>query len=222
MSNGENQTPEPTTSGAAAKTEPTTLAPTTLKAEMKDGHVLVDGKKMVPESDLMALKQSSESALERAQAAHNEAIDAKGLELSAAQQQAADLNAKLTEAQQAREAGATSGEEVARIKTELTDALGKVETLTTEAGKALELRRELMVTKYSISADSLANKSMVELDSFEEALKALATSRGSSPGPYAVGGGLGGAAKMTEQERAAQVIANTPIRGVRNAEPATK
>lgn len=205
-SSGDVQVPTPT---------PTPTAP---KVETKDGHILVDGRKMVAESDLIATKKSLESAAEKAQAAHNEAIDAAKLELSAAQQTVADLNAKHAASEQARQSGATTDEEVARIKQERDDALGKVVTLTVDAAKALELRRELLVMRYSIPADSLANKTMSELDSFEEAAKALSTSRGGSPGPYALGGGLGGAAPMTDRERAAKVIASTPHRGVRTAE----
>jgi len=216
----ENQDVKAGASSGDVQAPPITPAPTPTppKVETKDGHILVDGRKMVAESDLIATKKSLESAAEKAQAAHNEAIDAAKLELSAAQQSVADLNAKLTADAQARQSGATTDEEVARIKQERDDALKQVGTLTASAAKALELRRELLVTRYSIPADSLANKTMQELDSFEEAAKALSTSRGGSPGPYALGGGLGGAAPMTPRERAAKVIASTPVRGVRAAE----
>jgi hypothetical protein len=218
----ENQTETP---GAAPGGEgaPLPATPpggeTAPKLELKEGAIFVDGKKMVKESDLMALKQSSESAAEKAQAAHVEAIDAKSLELSAALQNVADLNAKSKEAlEKAQGLGATSDEEVARIKMELTDALTKVETLTADAGKALELKRALLVLQ-GFTADSLAEKTMTQLDSLEEAAKALAASRGGSVGNYAIGGGTGGAAPKTNIERAAEVIANTPQRGVR--EPVT-
>ena len=222
MIDNENQTPNATPDpGAAGSTEPApTPTPTTPKVEIKDGHTLVDGKKMVAESDLIAAKQSLESQLTRAQTVHNEAIDASKIELSAANQTVADLNAKLTVAEQARQAGATSGEDVAGIKLERDNALLKVGTLQTEADKSLDYRRELIATRYSIPVENLANKSMVELDSFEEALKAVTTSRGNSPGPYALGGSLGGATPMTPQERATQVLATTPMHGVRNVEPA--
>ena len=189
------------------------------KVELKDGATFVDGKKMVAESDLIAAKRSLETAAEKAQTAHSEAIDAKSLELSAAQTALADSNAKLTEAQEAQGKGATPDEEVARIKQEREDALTKVETLSTDAGKALELKRALLVLQYSVSADSLVDKTMQQLDSFEEAAKALTTSRGGGPGNYAIGGGAGGATPQTNLERAKQVLAVTDVRGVREPAP---
>lgn len=192
------------------------------KAELKDGSILVDGKKMVAESDLIAAKRSLESKLEQEHTAHTTAIDTAKLELSAAQQQVADLNAKLTGAKQASKAGAIPDEEVARIKQERDDAKNLVVTLQTDVGKALEYRRALLAMQYPGVVDKLVNKTMKELDSLEEALKALSTSRGSGPGNYALGGGGGQPHTMTPQERAAKVINATPVRGVRNAEPAPK
>ncbi len=225
MIDKENQPTEPTTPGVASSSEPTpapspTVAP---KVEVKDGSILVDGKKMVAESDLIAAKRGLETAAEKAQATHNETMDAKMLELSAALQTIADLNAKATENEQARQSGAVSEEDATRVKQELDAAKSSIESLQANANKALEYRRALLIAQFSIPADSLKDKTMQELDSFEEAAKALSTSRGGSPGPYALGGGLGGAAPKTEEERAAQVISDTPIRGVREpAESTTK
>ncbi len=193
------------------------------KVEIKDGATFLDGKKVVPESDLIAAKKGLESQLETAQATHNQAIDAIRVELSAEQQKAADLNAQLKQAQEnAQGKGVASDDEVTRIKTERDEALAKVETLTADAASALEHRRALLVLKYNVPADSLADKDMKALDSFEEALKALSTSRGGSPGNYAVGGAGGGAEPLSAMERATKIIENTPVRGVRNAEPAAK
>ena len=72
----------------------------------------------------------------------------------------------------------------------------------------------------SDTAKKLLEKDASQLDSFEEALKALSTGRG-GPGNYLLGGGGGGAAPVAELDRAKAVIANTPIRGTRN-EPAAK
>jgi hypothetical protein len=210
--------------GAAGSKEapPIPTSTTPPKMEYKDGSVLVDGKKMVAESDLIAAKRSLESKLEQAQTAHTTAIDSAKLELSAAQQQVADLNAKLTEAKQASKTGAIPDEEVARIKQERDDAKTLVATLQTDVGKALEYRRALLAMQYPGVVDKLANKTMKELDSLEEALKALSTSRGGGPGNYALGGGGGQPHTMTSQERAAKVINATPVRGTREAAPAPK
>lgn len=211
----ENQTPGAASGGEQTQKQNPPDAP---KVEVKDGFTFVDGRKFVPESDLIAAKQGLEGKLEQQQTVHSQAIDMTKLELSTALQNVAKLTAQMSEAEQARQSGATSDDEVARIKQELETANSSLTILQTGADKALEYRRALLTIQYSIPAESLVSKSMSELDSFEEALKALATSRGGSPGPYAVGGGAGGAAPRTEEERAAQVLASTGIRGVR--EPA--
>jgi hypothetical protein len=223
MPEGENQKP-----GAVSGNEPTpqpapTPAVTEPKLEFRDGAVYADGKKMVKESDLIAAKQSLEGKLETQQTVHNEAIDAVNLELSAERQKAADLNAKLQQAQDAQGKGAVSDDEIARIKQERDDALAKVETLTTEAGRSLELRKQLLIKEYpGVTAQQLENKTMQELDSLEEALKAVAGNKPGGVGPYAVGAGAGGATTMTEMDRAKKVIETTPHRGVREPEPAQK
>jgi len=215
---------EPTTDpGAASSPEPST--PPTPKVEIKDGatFVEVDGKmvKMVRESDLIAAKQSLESKLESQQAAHSQAIDNAQLELSAERQKVADLNAKLKEAQEASGQGAMTDEEVARIKQERDNAVKSVETLTAQAGKALELRKALLVAKYpGVTAEHLADKTMEQLDSFEEALKAVSQVKGGI-GPYAVGGGLGQAQPMSDEERRRQALASATV-GFFNARPEEK
>jgi len=207
----------PPPQGPTSPAGPTgTPGPASPNVEFKDGQVLVDGKKMVRESDLIAAKQSLGTQLETQQAAHTQAVDAARLELSAEQQKVADLNAKVTELE-ARPTGAVSDEEIAGVKQQLTDALAKVETLTAEAGQALELRRKLLAIEYGVSVDSLADKDMKALDSFEEALKAVATSRGGGVGPYAVPGAPGGAAPKTPMDRAKEILAATPPLGTREA-----
>lgn len=209
VSGSEEKTPEPKSS--------TSPIPPTAKIEMKDGKVFVDGKGYVLESDLIAAKRSLESAAEKAQAAHNQAIDGVRLELSAAQQTVADLNAKLKEAQE-KAPGQGATEEVASIKLQLDEANKKVETLTTDAGRSLELKRQLLKVQYpGVTDEQLANKSMKELDSFEEALKAVTSARG-GVGSYAVGGGTGSAAPMSDYDRRKKVLEATPIRGARTAE----
>lgn len=218
MTNGENQKPGDAGNDAGGTPTPT---PTLPKVELKDGATFVDGKKMVAESDLIAAKHGLEAAAEKAQTVHNEAVDAVRLELSVAQQQLADSNAKIKEAQEARGQGATTDEEVARIKQERQDALTKVESLTTEAGKALELKRTLLVIQYGVPADSLANKTMQELDSFEEAVKAVSSAKGGGIGPYAAGGGSGAAAPPTDYDRRKAALESAAV-GTRNAAPEQK
>lgn len=208
--------------GADVKAPPPPASPPpstdTPKFEQKDGVMTVDGRKVVHESDLIATKKSSEGAAEQAQAVHNEAIDKARLELSEAQQREASLNAKLQEAEKARDAGATPDKDVVGIKEELESAKSRIETLSKEVGESLEMRRAYLALQYSIPVDKLSDKNKEQLDSFEEALKAVATSRGGGPGPYAIGGGGGDSKPPTDMERAEQILASTPVRGVRTAE----
>ena len=111
-------------------------------------------------------------------------------------------------------------EEAAKVKQELEASKASIVTLTAEAGKALELKRANLVLQYGIVPDTIKEKNMTELDSFEEALKAVSTAKG-GVGNYALGGGSGDAAPMTAIERAAKVIEATPIRGVREPAPQT-
>jgi len=159
--------------------------------------------------------------LTQQQTAHETAIDAAKLEASSAQQTIAQLNAKITENEEARKAGAVTDEEAASVKQELETAKGSIVTLTVDAGRALELRRANLVLQYGVTPDTIKDKDMRALDSFEEALKAVSTARGGGVGPYAVGGGSGEAAPATDIERAAKILETTPVRGVRNPAPQT-
>ena len=208
-------TPEPTPTPTPAP-EPKPVAPTA-KVEVKDGRVEVDGKKFVPESDLLAAKNSLEGRLATQQTAHETAIDAARLEVSEGQKQIAQLNAKITENEQARQAGAVTDEDAAKVKQELETAKSSIETLSSGA---LELKRANMVLQYGVAPDTIKDKNMAQLDSFEEAIKAVSTARGGGIGPYAIGGGTGEAAPQTNMERAAKIIETTPVRGVR--EPASQ
>ncbi len=210
-----NSVPDPKTPPSLASPPPSTNTP---KFELKDGVMTVDGRKVVPESDLIAAKKSLEGAADQAQTVHNEAIDKARLDLSSTQQEVAALNAKLQEAEKARSAGATPDTDVAGIKEKLESAESRIETLSKEVGESLEMRRAYLALQYSIPVDKLSEKNKEQLDSFEEALKAVATSRGNGPGPYAVGGTGGDSKPPTEMERAKSILDNTPIRGVRTAE----
>ncbi len=211
--------PATTTPPTTPPSEPAPIAPTA-KVEVKDGRVIVDGKKYVAESDLIAAKGSLEGKLSTQQTAHETAIDAAKLAESAAQQTIASLTAKAKETEDAPKTGAVTDEEAASVKQELEASKASIVTLTAEAGKALELKRANLVLQYGIVPDTIKEKNMTELDSFEEALKAVSTAKG-GVGNYALGGGSGDAAPQTDIERAAKVIESTPIRGVREPAPQT-
>ncbi len=195
----------------------------TAKVEIKEGKVMVDGKAFVAEQHLIANKKSLEGKLETAQTVHDTAIDKAKLALSEAQQNIATLNAKIKETDDARSTGAATDEEAASVKQELETAKSSIVTLTADAAKALELQRANLVLKYGIAPDTIAEKDMPALDSFEEALKAVATVKGGGVGPYAVGGeGTGAVVPDTNIERAAKVLEATAVRGVRNEPPPAK
>lgn len=193
---GENQN-EP---GASQQNQETTP-----KVEIKDGATFIDGKKYVLESDLIAAKKSVEGDRDRA---YGERDTAK-LDLGKAQESVASLTAQLEEAKKAREAGGSSEEELSRIKGELETAKGSLATLTAQAGKALEYRRELIARTYGVTPDTIKDKTMAELDSFEEALQTVAKMKG-GPGPYALGaqGGQTGLEGKTPMQLAQQAYAN--------------
>ena len=62
--------------------------------------MVVDGRKVVFESDLIASKKSSEEKFKQATDTHSAAVDKLQLENSASLQQISELNAKLSEATQ--------------------------------------------------------------------------------------------------------------------------
>lgn len=191
----------------------------TPKFEFKDNTPYLDGKKVVLESDLIAAKHSLEKQLADAQTVHDAAIDTAKMEVSTAQQEIAALNAKLKENEQARKSGAVSETEAATTKAELEATKKLVESSTTQV---LELRRANIILQSGgrITAEQLKDKSLQQLDAFEEAFKTLNTTRG-GPGNYAVGGGTGGAGTETPMERASRVLAGTPFRGTRQSETKT-
>jgi chromosome segregation ATPase len=192
----------------------------TPKFEVKDGAYIVDGKKYVKESDLIAAKESLTKQLETAQSTHNAAVDKLKLDVSAAQTEVAQANAALEEAKKARTTGDISVEELSRVKKEAEEAKTSLASLQTSS---LDYRRKYIMAVYNIpvnseAAKNLQNKDAKQLDSFEEALKALHAGRGGA-GNYAVGGGGGGAAPVSDMDRAKSLIAATPIRGSRNEPP---
>lgn len=159
----------------------------TPELELKDGAIFLDGRKVVYESDLIAAKKSLETQLSQAQSA----FDTAKLDLTESQKTVATLNARIQELGQARQTGAVSEEEYARVKQELETAKSSLESASTNSQQALEYRRALIALQYNISADTVKDKDMKSLDAFEEALKAVATTRGKGPGNYFTGGGGG-------------------------------
>lgn len=187
-----------------------------VKTEGEKQVMTVDGKKVVFESDLIAAKKSLESQMESAQQVHNEAIDKAKTDLSESQTSLATANADVTrltgELEQARKSGGASSEEdVPKLKQDLEAATSRADTAT---AATLDYRKKLIIATYpgQVTEEQLEDKTPEQLDAFEEALKALAVSRGGI-GPYALGGDGGGAEPLSEMDRAKSILNNTAVVG---------
>jgi|TARA_Y100000310_G_scaffold279836_1_gene299197 hypothetical protein len=179
--------------------------------EVKDGAYFVDGKKVVPESDLIGAKKGLEGRLEEQQTTHADAINRSRQVLDEAQTNLASANARVQELESAQK-GAVSTEDIARIEKERDDANTARDGVNTQL---LNLKRQVIATTYGVPPAQLENKTLEELNSFEEAAKAIASTRGGA-GNYALGGGGGDGAPATPMDRAKEIINSTPQRGVRN------
>jgi len=164
--------------------------------ENKDGTLSIrdsEGKdvRYAKESDLLAVKGSAE-ALERqaaeSQKAHQAEITTATTDLATARQEVLQAEAKVTGLEEKVAVHTGTAEELAQVKQDLEAAKKSGVELTDEA---LEYRRTLIVATYGIPADTVKEKTMEQLDHYEEAIKAVLATRGA--GNYAIGGGGGGA-----------------------------
>lgn len=179
-----------------------------------DGTIVIkgsDGKEVryAKESDLLTVKGTAEKERRDLTEAHEAAITAKSAEVETAKTELATVNQSLLQAVAAKEQieeqakeSAGSKEELAGVKEQLVNAQASVEGLT---NKALEYRRTIIANTYGIPVDSLKEKTIVQLDHYEEALKAVVSAKG--VGPYAIGGGGGAPATETPMERAKRILA---------------
>lgn len=182
----------------------------------KDGTVVAkgtDGKeiRLVKESDLLAVKGGAAAVEKRLK----EIEETHKTELDSANAKVSDTSNRLLVAEAAKEKleeqlkqSATSAEDVAGIKKKLEEADKTVAALSQ---KVLESRRQLIITTFSIPAETVANKTLEQLDAYEEALKAVASAR--KVGPYALAGGGGGGAPESPMDRAKRIIAEAEAKG---------
>ncbi len=172
--------------------------------ENKDGTISVKDKEGVEtrfakESDLLAVKGSAETIKAKAEEVTKQAEDAQkankaeittaNASLETGRQDLLKAEAKISGLEDKVKEGAGSTEELAKAKTDLEAAKKSGEELTT---KALGLRRTVIVSTYGIPADTVNEKTMEELDLYEQALKAVIATKGL--GNFAAGGGSGGSA----------------------------
>jgi hypothetical protein len=201
----QNSSTSPTTTTASA-----TTTSTTPKIEFIEGKVVVDGKKFVPEADIMALKEAHTKQLNEAQAIHSAAIDTAKLQVSEQQKLVAQANAKVTELQQAAQGGANNSESLAKAEAKAASLQKELEVLK---GQSLDMRKQSL-QNLGLTAEQLKDKSPEQLSALEEAMQAINAS--GNRGRYDKGGSSGDARPITPVERAAKILASTPIRGVRN------
>lgn len=184
----------------------------------KDGTIAIrdsEGKEVryAKETDLLAVKGSTEVAEKRAkelsqaaedsQKTHTAEIATANTNLETTRQQVLQAEAKVSSLEEKVKEGTGSIEELVKVKQELEAAKKGGEELS---NKALEYRRQVIISTYGIPADTIKEKTMEQLDYYEEALKAVIATKGI--GNYAIGGGGGGGPAPSDPlERAKQTIA---------------
>jgi multidrug resistance efflux pump len=164
--------------------------------------------KMVPESDLIAIKKSLSDKLKDAEKGHKEEIESLTGKLDEATNSLSKAEAKVKTLEETQSQSDNS-EELSKAKEELKTATERGEEL---AKQALEYRRKLLAHTYGISEDAIAEKSFDQLGFLEEALELTKSSKGST-GNYAAGAGSGGsAAPESNEERAKRILAEADKR----------
>ena len=155
-----------------------------------------DAVKYVKETDLLTAKESLAGVQTKLDAADKT--------------QSTAVTEAETKAETARQATIRVEADVERLTDEIKgagDNKEKVTSLTTErdtaieAGKTtatalLELRREVIVTSYGVPKETVAEKTLDELKTFEEALKSVGALK--SAGNLAIGGDSGNGASALE------------------------
>lgn len=153
----------------------------------------------VKEADLLAVKGSKESAVEKAAAeaktaaetAHATAIKEATDAVDTEKNKLLQAEAKVTGLQEQITKGGVSEEELTRLKGELVTAKTSGESLGT---KYLELKRDVIVKTYGVPKETVASKDLTALTVYEEALIAVIGDK--NLGNFAAGGGGGGAAAL--------------------------
>jgi|Deesub1362A_J573_1020465.scaffolds.fasta_scaffold10745_2 chromosome segregation ATPase len=161
-------------------------------------------EKLVPEKDLLVLKSQKESLEQKLKQAEEQArqtIEQLQSQLSEIQQRQYASEARAKELEEKLNQSASSAEELAKVKSQLESVQKNAEEY---ANRALEFRRKLLVTTYNIPEETVKDKTMEQLDLYEEALKAVASTKG--VGSYATGGGTGAGAPETPLDRARRIV----------------
>lgn len=145
----------------------------------------------VKETDLLAVKgskESLESQAKAAEAAREVAVREANEKVEAERQKTLQAEAKVTSLEEQVKTGGASAEELATAKQALVTAQ---EAEKGSATKLLELKRTTMIGTYGVPKETVESKTLAELETFEEALKAVIGQK--NAGNYAIGGTGGGA-----------------------------
>jgi len=166
----------------------------------------------ITEKDMMAVKgklEKAEKQLTDAKSSHKTETEAAESKFNETYQKMLQAEAKVTSLEEQITQSGNSAEELKDVKRKLADAEKSVEGLTS---KVLDSRRQTIVATYNIPAESIAEKTMEQLDNYEEALKSVTAAKG--VGNYAVGGGGGGAATPESPlDRANRILEEAAAKG---------
>ncbi len=178
--------------------ESTTKTPEQLAAEKADAEK--NKAKLVPESDLLAVKgakEGLEKKLKETEDGFKSKLSETETKLFSSEAKIKELEGKLSQAN-------LSAEELKKVKEQLDTAQKRSGELET---KALEFRRRIIAATYNIPPETVNNKTMEQLDHYEEALKAVAATRQPAGGGFAAGGGGGTGGTESRLDRAKRIIA---------------
>lgn len=156
------------------------------------GEKTTDDRKMVPESDLIAVKRGLEKQVEDVKSASAQVIsDLKSTADKHYQSLLQEQTAKTAVEEELKKASAKVAD-VEKLQTDLTNATTSREQLGTEL---LGLKRSNLSLQYGVTDVQLEGKSLEQLSTLEDALKLVGPSKGTRN--YDVSGGGGGSADGT-------------------------
>ncbi len=177
----------PTTSEPAITTSATTATPSAAN------------EKLVPEKDLIAVKKAKEGLeikLKETEDTFKSRVAEVENKLISAEAKAQELEDKLKTA-------SMTAEETAKTKALLEAANRKVSELEI---RALDARKKSIAATYRIPVDTMKDKTMEQIDLYEEALKSIAPN-GLAGSGFAVGAGGAGVTKPeTPLDRAKRTL----------------
>ena len=161
----------------------------------QDGTIVIkdaEGKEIryAKESDLLTIKGSRDDLqvkLAAAEAARGTATTEADTKIAEANQQKLQAEAKAESLTEEIKKHTGTAEELVSLKAQLATAQQSGEE---QGNKLLELRRTFITNTYKVPPATVAEKTLTQLDVFEEALKAVGAGTG---GNYAFGGAGGGA-----------------------------